>query len=105
MDTEIIRRHEREFFLVWKALDRLGQNCAPASRAGDEIARAAHTLLMLMRAADCIDPTAPLDGSGTRALPDGPVPRRGVRVGAGLAKWTGLCGMPSRQLAVAGWCA
>jgi hypothetical protein len=77
MDAEIIQQHEREFFLVWKALDRLGQNCAPASRAGAEIERAAHTLLVLMRAADCIDPTAPLDGSGARAIPDAPAPRQG----------------------------
>jgi hypothetical protein len=70
MDITLISLFEREFFLVCKTLDQLRQDLAGTDPLAVEIAQARHTLLTLMQAADCIDPTATLDGTGALGWSD-----------------------------------
>lgn len=62
MDHDNIKQFEREFFLVWKALDALRQSLPGTEQLQQDVARACATLLELMRSADCIDPTVSLNG-------------------------------------------
>jgi hypothetical protein len=63
MEIGIIKQFERECFLVWKVLDRVRQSVPAAALLHAEITQAERTLLSLMQAAECIDPTIPLDGT------------------------------------------
>lgn len=63
MDTKLVSDHEREFFVVWKALTRIWATTPHDDLLRLEAQRAADTLLYLMRAAECIDPTLSLDGT------------------------------------------
>ena len=64
MDTKLVSDHEREFFVVWKALTRIWVSAPQEDLLRLEAQRAADTLLYLMRSADCIDPSLSLDGTG-----------------------------------------
>jgi len=63
--TTIVSEAEREFFVVWTALDRIRAITPPGDLLYLEADRAADTLLRLIRDADCIDPSLMLDGTGT----------------------------------------
>ena len=63
--TAIVSEAEREFFVVWTALDRIRAITPPEDLLHLETDRAADTLLRLIRDADCIDPSLMLDGTGT----------------------------------------
>ena len=63
--TAIVSEAEREFFIVWSALDRIRAITPPEDLLHLEADRAADTLLRLIRDADCIDPSLTLDGAGT----------------------------------------
>jgi hypothetical protein len=63
--TAIVSEAEREFFVVWSALDRIRAITPLEDLLHLETDRAADTLLRLIRDADCIDPSLTLDGSGT----------------------------------------
>ena len=59
-----VREAEREFFVVWKALDELWKSAPFEDLTRLEAQRAAEALLHLIRQADCIDPSLALDGTG-----------------------------------------
>jgi hypothetical protein len=63
--TTIVSEAEREFFVVWSALDKIRAATPPDNLLHLEAERAADTVLRLMRDAECIDPSLILDGSGT----------------------------------------
>jgi hypothetical protein len=63
MDTHLVTDHEREFFVVWKALTRIWVSAPHDDLLRLETQRAADTVLYLMRSADCIDPSLSLDGT------------------------------------------
>jgi hypothetical protein len=63
--TAIVSEAEREFFVVWSALDKIRALTPPGELLHLEAERAAETVLRLMRDAECIDPSLMLDGTGT----------------------------------------
>jgi hypothetical protein len=63
--TTIVSEAEREFFVVWSALDKIRAATPPDNLLHLEAERAADTVLRLMRDAECIDPSLILDGTGT----------------------------------------
>jgi hypothetical protein len=63
--TAIVSEAEREFFVVWSALDRIRAITPPEELLHLETERAADTLLRLIRDAECIDPSLLLDGTET----------------------------------------
>ena len=65
MDTTFIKDQEREFFVVWKTLRRIGAVTPHGDLLRPETQRAAEMLLYLMRSADSIDPSLVLDGTHT----------------------------------------
>jgi len=69
VDTKLVTDHEREFFVVWKALTRIWASTPHEDLLRLETQRAADTLLYLMRTTDCIDPSLSLDGTGA-LMPD-----------------------------------
>ena len=63
-DLSSVKENEREFFVVWKALNAVWLSAPFGDLVRLEVQRAAEAMLFLMRQADCIDPTLVLDGSG-----------------------------------------
>ena len=62
---DVVNTCEREFLVVWKALNLIRSSIPFGELMRLEVERAADTLLHLMRASECIDPTVCLDGSGS----------------------------------------
>jgi len=63
MRADLVNKFEREFLVVWEALNMIGANSPFGDLMRLEVDRAADTLVRLMRTADCIDPTIRLDGT------------------------------------------